>query len=103
MHERGVPIWKGDAHAGTDYRPLAGPEFDVGGSEEIAASVARVGALRQRELWIEPRDQDLDGSRLGARAAHVAILGAVVAWRPRSRGTPTGYWLGGPSRRTGQA
>ncbi len=74
MHERGVPIWERDAQARADNGALSGRQVDVCSGEQVAAGVARVRALWQRQIRIEPRDQDLDGAGLGAGAGHVTIL-----------------------------
>jgi hypothetical protein len=74
VHERGVPSWERDAQARTDYGALSWRQLNVRSREQVAASVARVGALRQRQIRIEPHDQDLDGSGLGASTGHVTIL-----------------------------
>jgi hypothetical protein len=59
MHKRGVPSWQRYAHAGTDEGALARLELDVGSEVQVAAGVPRMGALRQRQVRIEPADQDL--------------------------------------------
>jgi hypothetical protein len=71
MYKRGVPIWQRDAHASADHCSLARAQVDVRGSEQVTARVARVRTLRQREIWVEASDQDIDRSGLCARAGHL--------------------------------
>jgi hypothetical protein len=71
MYKRGVPIWQRNAHASADHCSLARAQVDIGGSEQVTARVARVCTLRQREIWVEASDQDIDRSGLCARAGHL--------------------------------
>src|SRR5262245_7082293 len=50
MHEPCVPIWQRDAHACADSDPLARLQIHVRSEVQITARIARVGALRDRQI-----------------------------------------------------
>jgi hypothetical protein len=52
MHEPGVPIRQRNAHAGADHGPLPRLKFGVRSDVQITAGIARMGALRQRQVRI---------------------------------------------------
>jgi len=52
MHEPCVPIRQRNAHAGADHGPLPRLKHCVRCDVKITAGVARMGALRQRQVWI---------------------------------------------------
>jgi hypothetical protein len=74
MHEPCVPIWQGDAHAGADCGPLARLQIQVRSEVQITTRIARVSAVRDWQIWIEPPDQHLDRSGLAAGTRHLTIL-----------------------------
>jgi hypothetical protein len=74
MHEPGVPIWQGDAHAGADRRPLARLQIEVRSEVQITARITGVSTARDWQIWIEPSDQHLDRSGLAAGTRHLAVL-----------------------------
>ena len=76
MHERCVPIWQGNAHASTDSRPLARLQIHVRGEVQITARIARMGALRHRQIRIEPPDQYFNRSGLATGTRHLAVFRA---------------------------
>jgi hypothetical protein len=76
VHEGCVPIWQGYAHAGADSHPLARLQIHIRGEVQITARVARVRALRDRQIWIEPADQHLDFSGLAAGTRHLTVFRA---------------------------
>jgi len=60
VHERGVPSWQRNAHSGPDDRALPRRQLDVGGREQVAAGVARMSALRQRQIAsVAEREQQI--------------------------------------------
>jgi hypothetical protein len=82
VHECGVPVWQRDAHPSADDCPLSWLQVNIGSREQVAAGVAWMGALRQRQVRIQLPDQDFHGARLGAGAGHMTIPSRSQAWPP---------------------
>jgi len=76
VHEGCVPIWQGYAHAGAHSHPLARLQIHIRGEVQITARIARVSPLRDRKVWIEPPDQNLDFSGLAAGTRHLTVFRA---------------------------
>src|ERR1700722_7568841 len=60
VHKSRVTLRQGDGDAGGYKHPLAGAQFNIHRGIQVDAGVARVRTTRQRQLLVQPPDQNLD-------------------------------------------